>query len=810
MKEAMSPPSVAVRRVVIIEDSLEDREEIRRLMLQGSDRRYQFVEADTGAAGVRAIVDAPSGSPDCVVLDFTLPDADAMDILAEVIGADGLTVCPVVVLTGTAGPQFGPAVLRAGAQDFIGKSWMTAESLTRAVENAVERWAMTRELRVRTEALKVSQEQLQLAVEVAGLGVSRIDYATNTVVLDTIAAALFGLDAHVPLSRAAIHDTFHPDDKDEIFRRMNLSFDPAGERTFSMEHRVVHFDGSVHWLSVKKKVVFAESAGVLRPMTGVLAATDITARKVGEEQLREAERQFLQTVMNVSVPTLLHADDDTILLVNQAWTDISGYRKQDIPTISDWTEKAYGERNALAKDFIRTLFAAETRTDNGEWTVTTAAGEKRVWHFSSTPAGREPGGRRLIVSTAIDITERKHSEAALRTSEIRYRRLFEAATDGVLLLDGETGRITDVNPYILEVLGSTREDVLGRELWEIGMFADATASRAAMAELQMSSYLRHDDLPLQSKTGQRREVEVVANVYFEDGHRVIQCNIRDISERKRVEKQLKEFNEHLERVVAERTTEINRRATQLQALAGQLIDVEQRERQRIAMILHDHLQQLLTANKFHVGILRKQLPQDAHGKTLKKIEVLLDESLNASRNLTVELSPPILQHGSMTEVLAWLAKWFSTKHGLSVEVQADTEGQPLPPEVRLLIFQVVREVLFNVVKHAKTDRARVELGRTSNGEVQAVVSDAGAGFDQAQSHSNYSAGSGLGLFSIRERLDWLGGTFRIESVPGQGTRATVTAPMRLRGTSDAHTPEHPGATAANTSEITGVKITQVP
>jgi len=134
-----------------------------------------------------------------------------------------------------------------------------------------------------------------------------------------------------------------------------------------------------------------------------------------------------------------------------------------------------------------------------------------------------------------DNTARKHAEAKLRSSETRYRRLFETAKDGVLILDGQTGQITDANPYILEVLGSTHAEVLGRELWEIGVFADATASRAAMAELQDRGYIRYDDLPLGSKTGQRRQVEVVANAYEENGHRVIQCNVRDISERKLAE-----------------------------------------------------------------------------------------------------------------------------------------------------------------------------------------------------------------------------------------------------------------------------------
>jgi PAS domain S-box-containing protein len=146
----------------------------------------------------------------------------------------------------------------------------------------------------------------------------------------------------------------------------------------------------------------------------VAAVRDITERKRAEEALRESEQRLHQALMNVSVPTVLHADDDTILLVNQVWTDITGYRIEDIPTIGDWTHKAYGERHAAAKKYIDTLFDTDTRQDNGEFTVTSATGEKRVWHFSSTPVGREPSGRRLIVSTAIDVTERKRVEEQLQ------------------------------------------------------------------------------------------------------------------------------------------------------------------------------------------------------------------------------------------------------------------------------------------------------------------------------------------------------------------------------------------------------------
>lgn len=134
--------------------------------------------------------------------------------------------------------------------------------------------------------------------------------------------------------------------------------------------------------------------------------------------------------------------------------------------------------------------------------------------------------------TIQDMAEGSQAVQALSVSETRYRRLFEAAKDGILILNSDTRQITDANPFILQLLEYTREEIIGKELFEIGLLKDEESSRAAFRELRENHFIRYEDLPLESKKGQRREVEVVANLYEEDGRPVIQANIRDISERK--------------------------------------------------------------------------------------------------------------------------------------------------------------------------------------------------------------------------------------------------------------------------------------
>src|SRR5215207_8730727 len=150
-------------------------------------------------------------------------------------------------------------------------------------------------------------------------------------------------------------------------------------------------------------------------------------------------------------------------------------------------------------------------------------------------SGRQVDHLQRILLSINDVTDTLRSQQALHISEVRYRRLFEAARDGILIVDPETRRIADANPFMSELLGYAHPDLIGKELWEIGLLKDEEASRAAFRELQNSNFIRYEDLPLQTNKGIRREVEFVSNLYQENGHKVIQCNIRDITERKQTE-----------------------------------------------------------------------------------------------------------------------------------------------------------------------------------------------------------------------------------------------------------------------------------
>ncbi len=196
-------------------------------------------------------------------------------------------------------------------------------------------------------------------------------------------------------------------------------------------------------------------------------------------------------------------------------------------------------------------------------------GRKRM-NLNARRVFREGKGTDKILLAFKDITDQKRAEEALKFSEKRYRRLFETAQDGILILDAETGQISDVNPFLTEMLGYSHEDFLGKKLWEIGLFKDIDASKATFSELQDNGYVRYKDLPLETKDGRVIAVEFVSNVYLVNHHKVIQCNIRDITERKLIRAALQKSHDELEQRVEKRTLELRTALSEIQTMKDRL------------------------------------------------------------------------------------------------------------------------------------------------------------------------------------------------------------------------------------------------
>ena len=272
---------------------------------------------------------------------------------------------------------------------------------------------------------------------------------------------------------------------------------------------------------------------------------NITERKRAEIALRESEeryRRLFETAQDGVL--LLDAESGAITDANPFLLNMLGYSLADLigkqlwevsPSFDSVANKA-AFKELQQKGFIRYDYLP----------LETKDGQKRQVGFVSNVY--LVNGKKVIQCNIRDITRRKHAETALRESEERYRRLFETAQDGILLLNAESGAITDANPFLIKMLGYVTEDLIGKRLWEVSAFKDWEASKSAFEELQQKGYIRYEDLPLETKDGQSRQVEFVSNVYIVNGKKVIQCNIRDITERKHQAEILRENEERYRRL----------------------------------------------------------------------------------------------------------------------------------------------------------------------------------------------------------------------------------------------------------------------
>jgi len=365
------------------------------------------------------------------------------------------------------------------------------------------------------------------------------------------------------------------------------------------------------------------------------------------------------------------------------------------------------------------------------------------------------------------------------TGERRLRRL-------VRRLPGAVYRCTYDTEWVSLYMGSAFQDICGidpdaldpagRSFRDVVVDEDVDRIRNEVRRAVDNRSYYSVEYRIQGDNGRVRWVEDNGRPVFEDDGSVrwLDGILIDISNRKEAEEALRRMNETLEDQVRERTRQVRR-------LSAELAMAEQRERDQIARVIHDDLQQFLYAVQVeakrlvdgverHPEVNAGELPVDP-----EKVADLLQQAIETTRGLTIDLAPPVLDGDGLIEALQWLRSHMADRHDVTVALRGDETDRAIPKELRMVLFQSVRELVRNVHEHAETDRARVEVVDDGDGLILHVVDD-GIGFDSRGVLEKET--TGFGLQNVQERLRFFGASLEIDSTPHDGTRCTIRLPSQ--------------------------------
>jgi PAS domain S-box-containing protein len=372
--------------------------------------------------------------------------------------------------------------------------------------------------------------------------------------------------------------------------------------------------------------------------------------------------------------------------------------------------------------------------------------------------------------------ELRRIQVELEKSRDRYEHLYDFAPAAYLTVD-EKGMLLAANLTATALLGRHRADLVGRMFSSFVQREDQDIWYLHRKRLLETDDFQTFQLRLVKNDGGAFYVNLECNVVEESGSGPKQIRIVavDITDRKKMEEELRRSRDNLDLQVQRRTAELKNRAEQLSRLSMEITLTEQRERRRIAQVLHDHLQQLLVAARIGQEVVVSKM-DDALKPDAERVLGLISQSITDTRSLSTELAPPVLRSSDLTASFRWLARWMHENQGFDIKLESEEQIELESNRFVVLLFQSVRELLLNVLKHAGVKSATLTM-KKENGYLGISVMDRGVGFNPETVWKNENSDRKFGLITIRERLLHLGGSLEIESRPNAGATISLIVPL---------------------------------
>ena len=638
------------------------------------------------------------------------------------------------------------------------------------------------------KALKESEAKYRELVESVSSIILRMDGKGVITFMNPFALRFFGYSEQEILGKKIV-GTLMPETQNarQAMRSMlqNIGTDPA--HYANAEFETIRKNGEPAWISWSNKALYDDSG----TMTEVLCAgndvtvqkrheellekwssdledrvklgtvrlsianeelqQEIVERKWMEESLRRSEEKY-RLVVEYANEGILITQDNYFRYVNPKAVKILGHSKEQLTSLPFIDFIHPDDRQMVMERHLKRI-KGDSVPHYYSCRVLDGEGSTKWLEINSVLITWM--GRPATLAFFNNITERKKAEERLRLIE----SAIQQAGDSVVITTANPGRsssrVVFVNPAFTKMTGYTAEEVTGKLSLLQGPLADSTQWKKLEAGTSQNKAFYLETVATR-KDGTQFNMEWQITPLRDEGGKVTHFVSvqRDITERKRTEEQFRAYQE------------------QLRLLASELLLAEERERRRIAMDLHDNIGQMLALTRIKLGVLRNTLSGNVHADAVGAIVELIDQSIGYTKSLSFELSPPLLYDIGIEATIEWLAEQMQKQHYILFYCENDGSPKPLKRDVSILLFQTVRELFMNIVKHSQAHQVNIGISRVAD-DIKIVVEDDGIGFDASKVDTALT----FGFFSIRERLKYLGGSLSIDTGPDRGTRVTVTSPL---------------------------------
>jgi PAS domain S-box-containing protein len=602
-------------------------------------------------------------------------------------------------------------------------------------------------------ALGRSALRLDQAQQVAGFGIWDTDLSTGNTTFSSRYSELFGFTEEDRPSPAEFLRRVHPLDRPDFLARLRTEgvlpvyglspeLAPEDERCGPVEYRYQHPDGSQRWISADIRL-FRDASGAPSAIVGV--AADISDRKRLEEALRANERQFRMLVEHLP-DALLRFNRKGELLV------AGGAGSRHLPNLSEGAAHPLDALNVSPAARSRYQEAFDSVWSTGEPRALELECEgpsgPLVLDLRLVPEFDAEGGVESVLGLARDITTARRWAGS-------FRALFDGLLDAVAVLEARSGATSDLmdfrfvatNPAFVRLFGVPSTVLAGLPVRNAELYLGPALERLIGQAFESRR-------PAQLATPHRRSGRLLAGAAFPMPMLQVAIVLRDITDQKLAEKELLDSR------------------TELRTLALQLAVVEDRERRKVANYLHDQVGQSLAVLSMKLGELASLTTEDTIKKAVAQLREILTFTIDETRALTFDLSPPILYELGLEAALEWLAERVSEQHEITVDFMDDGFPKPLAEDVAPFVFRAVRELLMNVIKHARATTVEVRL-EAAWPVLRVTVADDGVGIPDLAGGKRF----GFGLLSIREHLGALGGGLVFGPNGSSGTRVTFVVPL---------------------------------